>query len=442
MDRSSGIGTLDLLATPEFSRLLGKARRAPLIRRELTEDLIPKEWDADIVWNALQSIRRAEAYFSPGISVREDGIKRNWHTYPESLHRTLSLISAHTQRGSALDSIVDERMGERFITQQYVQEMLANLRLDGLYAEYEDIRAVLKSERPPISNAEQLAFNFHRIMGELGAYADKPFDPELLNLLYSMLIVNVSDAELDITPRSPLEPYYVLPNAPDASWRTRCLEIVSAIGSNRLSEPTQHPIMISMLVNCQFWHFGPFARYNNLMGCIASRLYLFKAGYPVFRYVPKVQILAEWRQGLSQSEVPYSFEESIVTEGLDTDWTAYYDTVMALMLAHVKKMERSLAVRKTFDDEAIEGIAGVPYLNYRQKDILRHAVLSPDFEVKVQEHRTRYNIAYATARADLEKLTELGFLSRKVTGQAFIYSATPDLRNKLASYRTATHTAT
>lgn len=51
---------------------------------------------------------------------------------------------------------------------------------------------------------------------------------------------------------------------------------------------------------------------NNLMGCIASRLYLLQKGFPVFRYVPKIRIMEKWKQGMYADEVECSFPRHFI----------------------------------------------------------------------------------------------------------------------------------
>ncbi len=432
----------DLIYTQEFSMLLGRAQRAPIIRRELDDTYIPAGHSADEVWDALTVIRRSQAFVSPDTKRDGSSVITGWHTMPESLAYSLRQIAAHTQRGSLLDTLVDEQSGRRFVTQQYVQEIVTNLSLDGFPTDYETVREALLGELPPAGDAQRLALNYHRIMGDMADYTAMPYDVSLLRDLYDRLTEGVVRTPPLSEQRSPLEPYYVLgstdpeANGEDGSGGNRMLDCVADIANDRLTEPALHPIMVSMLVNCQFWHYALFPRCNNLMGCVASRLYLYRHGYPVFRYIPKMHLIWSWKTGLERSPRGYTLEESHAEDGRSSmDWTAYYDTVMQMMLDHIYRMEDTLGTRKAANDRAIAGIANIPNLNQRQIEVLRQAVVDPASEFRISWHQRAYEVVYSTARADLEKLAELGLLSRAMSGSTYVYRPVPGLAGRIMGYR-------
>lgn len=427
-----------LLGSPQFADLVRRAWLEPVRRADLRSSDVPTGFSEDEVWDALTVIRYAQAYRSPEGLRTAEGITENWHTVPESLQRTLLELGRKTQVGSPLDALARERSGRSFITQQYVEEMLCNLSFDGFASEYEDARSVLMGERPAASSAEVIACNYHGIMHNLEDYSDAPFDQSLLESLYVRLTDGVDLKEEGqqlydggLVPRSPLEEHYACAATPETVDEVS-LHMPINVAAGLACDPPRHPIMASMLVNCQFWRAPIFPSCNNLMGCIASRLYLVQQGYPVFRFVPKIRILDKWKHGSYGDNVPCTYEESLACAEDSMDWTLYYDTVMKLMLREVRAMERSLALRAATDQEAIEGIARVPYLTHRQQEVLRQAVLRPEHVFRIAEHQKQYGIAYSTARADMEKLVDLGLLSRVIDGQAYTYQATGNLRTVLA----------
>ena len=426
-----------LVVHPRFSKLLHYCAVSPLIKREsdsseFQNKYVPSEYDPEIVWDLLMYLRRSQAFHSSSVSVIQGNIRPNWHTLPNSLALTLRLIAEKTRHGSPLDSIVTERNNERFITQQYVQELQTCLRLDGQPAEYEDIRSVLLRERPPLDEAETLACNYHRIMAEMADTMPSQITKALITSIFLKLCEGVSLESPLADPHSPLEPIYKPLSSILQEPDPHAIDIIEAVSSDLLSEKEQHPIMVSFLINCQFWRLPVFPRYNNLMGCLISRLYLCKKGYPVLRYVPKIRILEEWKQGANISSIPYSFAEIPTYWHSSCDWTPYYDVVMKLLLQHIESMEASLLKRKSIDDIALIGIEKVPYLTYRQQELLKRAVLKPNTQFHISEHQREFGCAYSTARVDLEKLVELGFFIRTAQGTQHHYQAVEDLKSRLA----------
>ncbi|WP_350455483.1 hypothetical protein [Slackia heliotrinireducens] len=431
--------SVQLLDTPQFKELVRAAWLAPVRRSDIVPEYVPGGFSADQVWDALTAIRYAQSYRSPVSLAGASHFSGNWHNFTVRLQDTCRQIADLTYKGSDLDVIARDRAGTAFITQQYIEEMVTNLDFDGFTANYEDVRAVLVGDRPPVDAAETIAANYHSLMVELGDMVDSPFDEQTLDDMYARLAHGIEDEvrrieQADIStgckvPRSPLQDHYrAAGSAPESS-----IALPIDIANGRAEAPRRHPIMESMLVNCQFWRTNLYPALNNLMGCIASRFYLVREGYPVMRYVPKIRILEKWRYGAYDGIASFSFDEAMAIAHENGDWTAYYDAVMSLLLLEIQDMKRSLLHRAAIDERAMSGIGNIPYLTHRQRDVLKQAVLAPETEFAIAAHQKTYGIAYSTARADLEKLADAGYLTRFMSGSAYHYRAAANLRTTLAA---------
>lgn len=428
-----------LISSPAFLDLVRRTWKEPLHPRDFAEVSLPAGFTRDEAWEALLAVRHAQAFRSPQNLRTASGIVSDWHNVTERLNRILRQLDHKTRHGSQLDELAGVRDGRAFVTQQYIEEILCNLRFDGYEADYEGVRAVLRGERPPLTDGEHIAANFHGLMRELPALADRgAFDEPTLEGFYARLLQGVegrgtladSYGERNRLPRSPLEEHYVEAVTPEAIDRAS-LQMPIEVANGKGSDPRRHPIMESMLVNCQFWRAPLFPSCNNLMGCVASRYYLAREGYPVFRYVPKIRVLEKWKHGSYGGVAKFTYDEALEPVARYKDWTYYYDTVMDLMLREVEAMERSLLKRAALDDEALDLAERIPYLSHRQREVLRRAILVPGAEFTIAEQKQRYGVVYSTARADLEELVERGLLDRTRKGQAFVYCAAAGLQDNL-----------
>lgn len=425
---AEGSVSLGFLSSPEFQLLLSATARRPMLKSELDRRFVPDGYTADEIWEALTAIRRGQAFYGPIVEFTPEGVRKNWHTVPATLQYSLRQIARKTQRGSFLDLLISERAGCRFVTQYYIEEAVANLKHDGFETDYESVRAAIFGERACMTFAEQLAVNFHSIMRDLPAYEELPFDESVIMRLYQDLTEGLSDEDLPAPGTVSLLDQHVV-----SARDNGVLDIIVATGNDLNTEPVQDPIMVSMLVNCHFWRLSPLPSCNNLMGCIASRFYLFKKGLPAFRFLPKTKILEDWSMGSSFSgSARYSLRESIVADGAATDWTAYYDSFMSIMLHMLQLMEESLANLKESDDLILACIAASDGFNHRQKTLLKRAVLAPETEFAISEHRAAHGIAYSTARIDFEDLVARGLLVRTTRATANVYLSAPDLRVSFA----------
>jgi len=97
------------------------------------------------------------------------------------------------------------------------------------------------------------------------------------------------------------------------------------------------------------------------------------------------------------------------------------------------------ALETTFARSAVENPAGElarwPHvqnsLNHRQCALLAHALRNPRHEYTLDLHRRTHGIAYATARADLYELHDRGFLNNRKRRKAWVFISPPDLGDRL-----------
>jgi Fic family protein len=414
--------------TPDFLQLLEQTERVPLIRRELDPARFADEFEADQTWRLLTLLRRTTGYDSPRLSWETGPVY--WHTEPRSMRASLFEIDRLASNGSQLDCMIKERQGKDFFTQQLIEEIVTCLRYDGFITDYESVRAVINGDRIPYTTAEKLAKRFQQIIIDLDRYAAEPFAPATLVALYSALTEGIEEEPFDVEPSSPLTSYYNV-GATDfqSSHPTdELLQFICDIANGLADGGYRHPLITSMLVHCRFWHNTPFERYNNLVGYITSRYYLVRQGYSVLRYIPKIQLVEEWRQGHPLVELPYTFDEARVVEGDSLDWTAYYDCVLKLMLQGIRNLSKTFTRAQSADAKAFAVIDGMRRLNARQKDTLRRAVLVPSETLCLAYYQQEYSISYSSARNDLNALVDLGFFSQTNVGKTLAYRPVHNLK--------------
>jgi len=92
--------------------------------------------------------------------------------------------------------------------------------------------------------------------------------------------------------------------------------------------------------------------------------------------------------------------------------------------------------RKTGEQKETERLlAGSPKLrtrfNHRQVALLTHALKNQGEGYRVDAHQRSHNVVYQTARSDLLDLQSLGLLERQKQGNAHVFFAPEDLRDRL-----------
>jgi Fic family protein len=70
-------------------------------------------------------------------------------------------------------------------------------------------------------------------------------------------------------------------------------------------------------------------------------------------------------------------------------------------------------------------------LNYRQRTLIAHALRHPSASYTIEAYRRDNAVVYQTARADLLALADLGLLTQRKVGKAFVFDVPSDLERRL-----------
>ena len=71
-------------------------------------------------------------------------------------------------------------------------------------------------------------------------------------------------------------------------------------------------------------------------------------------------------------------------------------------------------------------------LNHRQLELLLYALRHPQTEFSTLSHQRAQGIDYQIARADLLQLEQLGYLTKRRLGRAFVFVPVDDLDQRMA----------
>ena len=101
------------------------------------------------------------------------------------------------------------------------------------------------------------------------------------------------------------------------------------------------------------------------------------------------------------------------------------------MLRAIANVEAYIATKERQLREIEETLKRSTDLNQRQLALLAHAVRHRDAEYTIRSHMTSHAVAYATARADLFRLADLGLLERRRVGRRnYLFWPTRDLADR------------
>ena len=152
-----------------------------------------------------------------------------------------------------------------------------------------------------------------------------------------------------------------------------------------------------------------------------------RSGYWLMEYTSISHIL---RRAPAKYMLAYLHTE---TDGNDTTY---------FLLHQLQTIRRAIAAlhdyldRKTREQQATEQLLAASSalcarFNHRQGALLTHALRNTGEGYRVDAHRRSHNVVYQTARTDLAELHALGLLDQAKQGNAYVYFAPADLRERL-----------
>ena len=81
--------------------------------------------------------------------------------------------------------------------------------------------------------------------------------------------------------------------------------------------------------------------------------------------------------------------------------------------------------------DAEKRLHGLNVLNYRQRELISHALGHPGQSFTIESHRNSHRVVYETARSDLMDLADRKLFQRRKVGRQWIFTPSVDLEARL-----------
>lgn len=412
-----------LLKDPTFCNLRRLVDEHPLPWAEFCNVVTPAGITQKQTWDMLNALRRQTAIELP---FRDGDGRRGWYYPTRSILDDLDDIDRRCHEGSWLDTAIKSRNTTFFLIEAHVDEAITTIREDGLTIGYEKAREVLLGERDPENSEERLLLNGHQAIWDLDEYVDRPCTPETILEMYERVSRGVSvQATPSVAQRSAL-------------WKKKQLDSPSALAlaaklieGNR-DEHAEHPLLLGMAVRHLVMSTFPLPAWNGTVYSLLMKLLFKKSRLPALAFVPLVKICREWESGVVRPPtVLTSLADSEVLIDNEVDYTIYVGVLAKLVRRKLDEVEDDLKRVIKRDEAFVQALREDVEINHRQRAVLQVALSNPEAVFRIEAHQKTHRVAYATARADLLKLADLGFLQCARSRRAFEFHVTPGLRQLL-----------
>jgi Fic family protein len=412
---------------PEIMQLVEKTDRLYYDWEKIISQPLPKEFNKDEVWIYLRLRRSMKSRVSPVQDVKNKPFTF-WLT--DDIQKNLHLIDQSTGGNLALwDPAHDMNASTKFMISSLMEEAITSSQIEGAVATIKHAKKMLLEKRKPENKSEKMIYNNYITMQSLKEHCKKKLTIELLQELHSLITKDTLETHEEGRFRrtednvsvvtSEGEILFVPPPAEEISQR---LEGLISFANEINDKPFIHPIIKAIILHFWLAYIHPFVDGNGRLARTLFYWYVLKHEYWLFEYTSISKTILK---RTTQYANAYLF-----TEHDDNDLTYFIHFHIYVIKDAVDELKKHIQSEREKNQKAIFEISQNPDLNIRQTRILQHIRSHPSEIITIKAHQNMNGITYQTARTDLLKLEEKGWLKLVKKGKTFYF--TPSRKNYMS----------
>ncbi|MDO9324308.1 MAG: Fic family protein, partial [Methanoregula sp.] len=174
-----------------------------------------------------------------------------------------------------------------------------------------------------------------------------------------------------------------------------------------------HPVVKGIFLHFLIGYIHPFNDGNGRTARTLFYWYVLRHDYWLFEYMALSRAIKDTK---GQYKKAY-----VYTESDENDLTYFIHYNLSAIEKTIKEIQTYIREQQAEQIRALHAIQESEELSYRQVDILKWIVKHREKPVRIKEIEEMYHVAYATARSDLIRLEEQGYLKRKMMGKEYVF---------------------
>jgi len=389
--------------------------------------------DPELAW-AMIRFRRSHAH--KRLPFRSTSGQPLVYMLPDDALRELLMIDQHL---AGLVSFADEEpmshdQGDRYIISALMEEAIASSQLEGASTTHQVAKDMLRSGRKPRTIDERMIVNNYHGIEFVRENRGERLTVEFIVELQSILTEGTLDDPGKVgrfrrqNERVVVDDPFgtVLHEPPPASELPERLELLcNFANTSTVAKPEFiHPVLRAIFVHFQLAYEHPFCDGNGRTARLLFYWSMLRSGYWLCEYLAISSLI---RQGPSKYARAYLYTE---TDGFDGTYFLVYH--LDVIRRARKKFREYLREKQHEATLARQQFSGDNDLNHRQQSLLLHALRHPHEVYTIEGHQRTNAISYATARADLLRLEEKGYLIKFKSGNRFDFTPGPAIQRAAA----------
>ncbi len=407
-------GVISMITNPEIQEHIAKYNRDYLHWDELRHRKLPME--AEKMWALLKSARILQAkmfnfgewtfqYVLTGETLRR-------------LHLLDTKGAGNLESGPGGISAADRK---RYIVNSLMEEAIASSQLEGAATTREAAKKMLRQKSKPKDYSDKMILNGYQTMQMIAEMRDRSINVETLLRIHREIVRDTLEKteeegrfrdNNEIVVVNPQDVSIVYHTPPDYKKIPDLMEEFCKFASID-EDDFIHPLIKGIILHFLIGYIHPFTDGNGRCARSVFYWYMLSRGYWLFEYTPISRILLH-------SKTKYA-KAYLFTETDSNDLTYFINYNLSAIEKALVDFEDYIAIKKHEQYETMQIIETSESLNLRQADIFKGLLKEPERYVSIAEIKSKYNVAYDTARNDMQYLEKLGYIEMITRGRSYMY---------------------
>ncbi len=330
------------------------------------------------------------------------------------------------------EPILNPDSKDTYIIRSLIEEAITSSQLEGAASTREVAKEMIREGRPPRTRSETMILNNYVTMQRIASVKNEPLTKDLVFELHRMVTRDTLDTPSGAGRfRRPDESIAVtnqeeeiLHEPPTAQELEARMELMCEFANGRASTEFVHPAVRSMILHFWLGYDHPFIDGNGRTARALFYWSMLNKGYWLFGFISISEIILR---------APVKYGRAYLYTETDNNNLTYFIMYHSEIIRKAIESLQDYVETRTQQLRVLESkLKGIAALNYRQRDLISHALRHPDHHYTIESHRNSHGVVYQTARTDLLNLVERGLLTQQKRGKALHFSPVHDLEVRLS----------
>jgi len=385
--------------------------------------LSSEEW-----WAAIKVARKVQAKAVPLM----DRMGRTFQFgVPESVAEALHRVDLGAGGMVSIpEPITNPATRDRYLVHSLMEEAITSSQLEGAATTRVVAKELIRSGRAPRDVGERMILNNFKTMEHVRSVQAQQLSPELVFHLHNLVTEGTledgaggrfrNDQEYRVVGDDFGEVFHEPPPAQELSAR---MEAMCNFANAKTPAYFIHPAIRAVILHFWLAYDHPFVDGNGRTARALFYWAMLHRGYWLFEFISISQIIRK---------APVKYGKSFLHSETDgNDLTYFIVAQFEIIRRAINELHLYIERKTTELRDAELHLKGLDSLNYRQVELVRHALKHPGQRYTIRGHQMSHQVAYQTARTDLLGLATRGILEKRTRGKQQEFLAPSDIGDRL-----------